>query len=319
MYFDTFTSITVFSNLLFSLSNIISDNRNQKDFRSVPRSVPRSVHVRTPPAQHTPYQSPVASVTMPTASRYTRPPTSKFLSSGSSVPSSVPEISRVIHSAHNLKNNFEAQADAERLKKLLGGSGGSKSTGMALNAFAGGRASMVGLASKTKGPPTSDNRPPPPPLLPLPSRHRSRRSYDRSAELDASNTSTSPLSQSKSVLGFGVTRLEMNKAVEKNTSFDNNEVIFGTPHYKPTNDTNDVFQKKNDTNTSLRRGSFFGMYNGTGGRKEDVKEKVTSANSKKDLLDRVHLQTQQSKRNRGGKRNGRNRRRKNSLTMQQLL
>tara|TARA_B100000795_G_scaffold222819_1_gene177830 strand:- start:9 stop:797 length:789 start_codon:yes stop_codon:yes gene_type:complete len=262
--------------------------------------------VRTPPAQHTPYQSPVASVTMPTASRYTRPPTSKFLSSGSSVPSSVPEISRVIHSAHNLKNNFEAQADAERLKKLLGGSGGSKSTGMALNAFAGGRASMVGLASKTKGPPTSDNRPPPPPLLPLPSRHRSRRSYDRSAELDASNTSTSPLSQSKSVLGFGVTRLEMNKAVEKNTSFDNNEVIFGT-------------QKKNDTNTSLRRGSFFGMYNGTGGRKEDVKEEVTSANSKKDLLDRVHLQTQQSKRNRGGKRNGRNRRRKNSLTMQQLL
>ena len=264
MYFDTFTSITVFSNLLFSLSNIISDNRNQKDFRSVPRSV----HVRTPPAQHTPYQSPVASVTMPTASRYTRPTTSKFLSSGSSVPSSVPEISRVIHSA--------------------------------------------------KGPPTSDNRPPPPPL-PLPSRHRSRRSYDRSAELDASNTSTSPLSQSKSVLGFSVTRLEMNKAVEKNTSFDNNEVIFGTPHYKPTNDTNDVSQKKNDTNTSLRRGSFFGMYNGTGGRKEDVKEKVTSANSKKDLLDRVHLQTQQSKRNRGGKRNGRNRRRKNSLTMQQLL
>ena len=63
---------------------------------------------------------------------------------------------------------------------------------MALNAFAGGHASMAGLASKTKGPPTSDNRIPPPPTTPplLPSRHRSRRSYDRAAELNASNTST---------------------------------------------------------------------------------------------------------------------------------
>merc|ERR1711965_82159 len=43
----------------------------------------------------------------------------------------------------------EGAADADRLKKLLGGSGG-KSAGMALNAFAGGRASMAGLASKTR-------------------------------------------------------------------------------------------------------------------------------------------------------------------------
>lgn len=43
----------------------------------------------------------------------------------------------------------EGAADAERLKKLLGG-GGGKSAGMALNAFAGGRASMTGLAARTK-------------------------------------------------------------------------------------------------------------------------------------------------------------------------
>ena len=45
----------------------------------------------------------------------------------------------------NIDDALGRAADAERLKRLLGGSGG-KSAGMALNAFAGGRASMAGLA-----------------------------------------------------------------------------------------------------------------------------------------------------------------------------
>ena len=60
-----------------------------------------------------------------------------------------PAASVVAEAEAQAREVREGAADAERLKKLLGGSGG-KSAGMALNAFAGGRASMAGLASKTR-------------------------------------------------------------------------------------------------------------------------------------------------------------------------
>ena len=60
-----------------------------------------------------------------------------------------PAASVVAEAEAQAREVREGAADADRLKKLLGGSGG-KSAGMALNAFAGGRASMAGLASKTR-------------------------------------------------------------------------------------------------------------------------------------------------------------------------
>ena len=60
-----------------------------------------------------------------------------------------PAASVVAEAEAQAREVREGAADAERLKRLLGGSGG-KSAGMALNAFAGGRASMAGLASKTR-------------------------------------------------------------------------------------------------------------------------------------------------------------------------
>jgi hypothetical protein len=70
------------------------------------------------------------------------------------------------------------------------------------------------------------------------------------------------------------------------------------------------------------------MYRGTGGRKqdegphkqEDEEEEVVWAHSKKDLLERVNVQTQQSKKSRQNMRNGKGRaRRRQSLTGQMLL
>ena len=135
-------------------------------------------------------------------------------------------------------------------------------------------------------PPTSDNRPPPPPTNTF-----------------QNNTSTSPRTQSRSVLGFGVQRLETKQR--------------------------DYVQEATPQNSSRRRGSFFGMYRGTGGRKqdegrphkqEDEEEEVVWAHSKKDLLERVNVQTQQSKKSRQNMRNGKGRaRRRQSLTGQMLL
>ena len=67
-----------------------------------------------------------------------------------------PAASVVAEAEAQAREVREGAADAERLKKLLGGSGG-KSAGMALNAFAGGRA--LNLILYTKGHHSSTTEP----------------------------------------------------------------------------------------------------------------------------------------------------------------
>ena len=140
--------------------------------------------------------------------------------------------------------------------------------------------------TSTPGPPTSDNRPPPPPLQQTPPQ------------------SVSPQSMSRSVLGFGVTRIE--------TKNDRND------------QDNSNRNRNNEKSSSFRRGSFFGTYQGAGGRIEEKKDSIQWAHSKKDMLERVHLQESRGVSPRQQQREllknpKRRARRRKSLSTQQIL
>ena len=129
-----------------------------------------------------------------------------------------------------------------------------------------------------KGPPTSDNRSPPP-------RRTSPKSSSRTSP--KSPRRTSPKSSSRNFLGFGVRRLE-----ESNVEFTNisNSNINNNGF---ANDNNYSKGGNNKSSTSFKRGSFFGTYRGTGGRKEENKQDdISWSRSNKDVLERVHLQQQ---------------------------